>query len=92
MENTNSSPQLLAFVRNQLAQSEAFLETLTRDNQSNVLPHRDLYNTAITYLNSFLKERSEPRWLAIAGLRGVGKTTLLAKNYWVLVLSAWIHP
>lgn len=73
--------QILAFVRNQITQSETLLKTFTFDSQGEKLPHRDVYATIFTYLQDFSKKRGEPRWIAIAGLRGVGKTTILAQLF-----------
>jgi uncharacterized protein len=78
MENNS---QVLAFVRNQITQSEILLKGLTHDAQGRELPHRDLYDKFAGYADGFLTNKTEPRWLAIAGLRGVGKTTLLAQLY-----------
>ncbi len=80
MDNERRS-QILAFVRNQLTQSETLLKTLTFDTQGMKLPYRSVYQTLSQYISTFVEKRGEPRWLAIAGLRGVGKTTLLAQLY-----------
>jgi uncharacterized protein len=80
MDNERRS-QILAFVRNQLTQSETLLKTLTCDTQGTKLPYRSVYQTLFRYISTFVEKRREPRWLAIAGLRGVGKTTLLAQLY-----------
>jgi predicted AAA+ superfamily ATPase len=81
MSKPGSNPQILAFVRNQLTQSEALLKTLTYSAQGQELPRRNLYPKLSTYINDFLQNRTDPRWIAVAGLRGVGKTTLLAQLY-----------
>ncbi len=73
--------QILAFVRNQVTQSASLLKTLTCDSQDRELPYRDVYTTLSTYLDDFSEKRGEPRWIAIAGLRGVGKTTILAQLF-----------
>lgn len=73
--------QVLAFVRNQLTQASSNLEALIFNDQGNKLPHRDVYNTLFGYMQEFTEGKSEPRWVAVAGLRGVGKTTLLAQLY-----------
>lgn len=80
MDNDKKS-QVIAYVRNQLTLSEQRLKSLTFDDKGNKLPHRDIYQTLQGYMHGFIKEKSEPRWVAVAGLRGVGKTTLLAQLF-----------
>ena len=81
MNEADNKSQVLAFVRNQLTQSETLLKSLTNDAQGRELPHRSLYPKLSGYIESFLASRTEPRWISVAGLRGVGKTTLLAQLY-----------
>lgn len=81
MNEVDRSSQVLAFVRNQLTQSDALLKSLTNDAQGRELPRRSLYPTVFEYVESFLQNHTDPRWVSIAGLRGVGKTTLLAQLY-----------
>ena len=46
------------------------------------LPHRSLYNQLVGNLESFCdNQRSNPRWVILTGLRGVGKTTIMAQLY-----------
>lgn len=73
--------QILAFVRNQITQSEVLLKILTFDPQGKKLPYRDVYATLSAYLHDFSEKRGEPRWIAVAGLRGIGKTTVLAQLF-----------
>lgn len=73
--------QIIAYIRNQLTLSEERLKELTFNNQGNKLPYRDVYHTIKNYIGEFTKGESEPRWLALAGLRGVGKTTVLAQLF-----------
>lgn len=79
--DTAKKAQIIAFVRNQLAQAGSGLDALTYNDAGNKLPHRNIYNTLYRYMQEFAKGHSEPRWVAVAGLRGVGKTTLLAQLY-----------
>lgn len=80
MDNDKKS-QVIAYVRNQLTLSEQRLKALTLDNRGEELPHRDIYQILQGYIQGFVKEGGEPRWVAVAGLRGVGKTTLLAQLF-----------
>lgn len=45
------------------------------------LPRRSVALVIDKYLREFKKGKKEPRWVGIPGLRGVGKTTLLAQLY-----------
>lgn len=54
------------------------LETRLKDPIRNVeYPQRDAYNLLRNYIEDFFKNGDEPRMLGLAGLRGVGKTTLM---------------
>lgn len=79
--NPERKTQILTFVRNQIAQSQILLKTLVLDPQGGKLPYRDVYTTVSTHIRDFSKQGGEPRWIAIAGLRGVGKTTILAQLF-----------
>ncbi len=81
MNKSDNRTQVLAFVRNQLTQSETLLKTLNYDTQGRKLPHRSLYGQLKTSINNFLEHKTDLRWFAVSGLRGVGKTTLLAQLY-----------
>lgn len=79
--NDDRKSQIIAYLRNQLTLSGERLKSLTFDEKGNKLPHRDIYQTIKTYMDDFAKGKSEPRWFAVAGLRGIGKTTLLAQLF-----------
>lgn len=81
MNETDRTLQVLAFVRNQLTHSAALLKTFTYAAQGTELPHRSLYTKLASYMEGFLGNKTDPRWVAVVGLRGVGKTTLLAQLY-----------
>ena len=81
MNKYDINSQLLVLLRNQMTQSEELLKTLVNDFHGRELPRRNLYNKLSKYLYEFLEKRTEPRWISVAGLRGVGKTTLMAQIY-----------
>ncbi len=73
--------QIIAYVRNQLTLSEQSLREKTFNDRGEKLPYRDIYYNLKQYIQEFENGQSEPRWLAVAGLRGVGKTTVLAQLF-----------
>lgn len=53
---------------------------------------RDEFDTIKTYINEFLEQTTNNRYLALPGLRGVGKTTLLYQIYEYLLKNKNINP
>jgi predicted AAA+ superfamily ATPase len=78
--------QIIAYIRNQQTLSEQRLKTLIVDDKGNKRPQRDTYHGIKRYMQEFLQGKSEPRWYGIAGIRGIGKTTLLLSS-----LRIWIR-
>lgn len=70
-----------AYLQNQIARAEDRLGALTIDDRGNKLPKRSAYLVLNKYLREFNQGKTEPRWVAVPGLRGTGKTTLLAQIY-----------
>ncbi len=58
-----------------------YISTLTKEE----LPHRFLFDKLENYINNFIEKKSEKRWVIIPGLRGTGKTTLLAQLYFYIL-------
>ena len=52
-----------------------------QDVSGSVYPRRDLYQKIKHHIEKFLAKTSETRWLIMPGLRGIGKTTLMAQLY-----------
>ncbi|HOK56823.1 MAG TPA: ATP-binding protein [bacterium] len=52
------------------------------DENGNFYPKRSAFPIFKKYIQDFLKFNSEPRWIIIHGLRGVGKTTLLSQLFY----------
>jgi predicted AAA+ superfamily ATPase len=70
------------YVKNQLAQADNRLYAYTVDQNTNELyPKRELVTTIEQYIRDYQQKGSEPRSVTVAGLRGVGKTTLMAQLY-----------
>lgn len=73
---------ILDYLQNQLKNETQFIRRFTQDSRGQSLPARDLKTVIDGYINDFLKEpRLNTRWVIIPGLRGVGKTTLMAQVY-----------
>ena len=57
--------------------NEATLAAETSDEQNNPLPKRLIYTTIQRHARDFFRKGSQPKMIALSGLRGVGKTTLM---------------
>ncbi len=60
---------------NKVTKERLFAET--HDTENRLLPQRNLFVKLRQYANGFFDRGEEPRLIALAGLRGVGKTTLM---------------
>ncbi len=66
-------------MQKQIAVAGYKLSTLTRDRNGKEYPQRYLFSKLQEYVQDFTHNKSESRWMIIPGLRGVGKTTILAQ-------------
>lgn len=73
--------ELQEFIQSQIAQSQKRLKGMTKDIQGKPLFKRSVFLVLQKYVNAFLKNGSEPRIIVMPGLRGTGKTTLLAQLF-----------
>jgi len=73
--------ELQEYIQSQIIQSQKRLKGLTHDLQSNPLFKRSAFLVLRKYATDFLQKRSEPRVIVMPGLRGTGKTTLLAQLF-----------
>jgi predicted AAA+ superfamily ATPase len=71
--------ELIQYLQKRLRTTVDVLEKHIKDNQGNVLPKRFLFVKIEKYLQDFLFNKSKNRFIIIPGLRGVGKTTLMAQ-------------
>jgi hypothetical protein len=69
------------YIQAQIAQSPNRLKGLTSDAQNKPLFKRRVFSVLQKYAIDFLQNRSEPRVIVMPGLRGTGKTTLLAQLF-----------
>ncbi len=73
--------KVYTYLRNQLAQAEKRLQAYTVDREGKPYLKRSAALVLEKYVKNFSQSGKEPRWVAVPGLRGVGKTTLLAQIY-----------
>src|SRR3989339_124807 len=73
--------ELKKYIQNQLLHSKDRLEGYIRDVNGKVFHKRSAYFVLENHINSFINGKNEPRIIVMPGLRGTGKTTLLAQLY-----------
>jgi uncharacterized protein len=76
--------QVNSYLQNQLNRAPALLRTYTQDEQGNKYLTRNMYIRVQKLISDFIAGEKEVRIVGIPGLRGVGKTTLLAQLYLTL--------
>jgi len=79
--DTQLHEKISVYLRNQLAQADKRLKAYTIDRQGKDYFERSAGLVLRKYLRNYTQYGNEPRWIAVPGLRGVGKTTLLAQLY-----------
>lgn len=73
--------EIIAYVQGQMASTADRLRALTHDRSGNPYPKRYIFFKLEKHLRDFLaKLEQSPRSIIITGLRGVGKTTVLAQT------------
>src|SRR3989338_7862890 len=74
--------EILKHIQNQLVQAPFRLKSYIQDEQGKKYPQRNIYDKVDQYFRDFLnKTNTQDRWIIIPGLRGVGKTTILAQLF-----------
>lgn len=73
--------EIKAYIENRFTLGELTLKAMTIDDFKKQKPRRSVALVIDKYLRDFKQGNSEPRWVIIPGLRGVGKTTLVAQLY-----------
>ena len=73
--------QVNQYLQNQLNRAPSLLKTYTQDEQGNKYIPRNMFIRVEKIINDFIAGQKEVRMISIPGLRGVGKTTLLAQLF-----------
>ena len=69
------------YLQNQVSRAPSLLKTYTQDEQGNKYLTRNMFVRVEKLINDFISGEKEVRMVSIPGLRGVGKTTLLAQLF-----------
>lgn len=69
------------YVNNQLHSEYGQLQLYIKDESGSLFPHRQLFYKLESYITQFINSESNLRWIVMPGLRGVGKTTILAQLF-----------
>jgi len=74
-------PQILKYLQTHIAQSVKRLEGYTRDSNGHILFKRSVYFDLEKHIKAFCEGNTDPRMIVMPGLRGTGKTTLMAQLF-----------
>ncbi|MBL8160113.1 ATP-binding protein [Candidatus Saccharibacteria bacterium] len=72
---------IYGYVQQQIANADAWIEGWTKDVNGKALPSRFMMVKMRQYSADYMTGKNTRRWVIIPGLRGVGKSTLLAQYY-----------
>lgn len=74
--------EIIKYIQNQLVQAPFRFKSYTQDEQGKKYFQRNIYIKVDKYFRDFLHNpNARDRWIIIPGLRGVGKTTILAQLF-----------
>lgn len=79
--NSEQKEKLYQFVRDQIAQGSFRTHAYVFNDQGEKNPQRSMFLLMQKYVRDFMNGDTSVRWLVMPGLRGCGKTTLLAQLY-----------
>jgi predicted AAA+ superfamily ATPase len=71
----------IAYIKNRLTVGKETLKAMATGKDGKPLLRRSVALVIDKYLRDFQSGKPEPRWVVVPGLRGVGKTTLLAQLF-----------
>lgn len=74
--------KIINYLNDQIAQAEFRSRAYVFDANNKKRPNRNVYVKIKKYITDYYKGDSVIRWLTLTGLRGAGKTTLMAQAYW----------
>src|SRR3990167_5018881 len=81
LQTAPAGRQINQYLQNQLSRAPSLLKTYAQDEQGNQYLARNMFLRVEKLINDFISGEKEVRMVSIPGLRGVGKTTLLAQLF-----------
>lgn len=81
--NRKRKEEFLKYIQTAITQTEFRLRGNIVDNKGNLFPKRNAFVIFRKYIKDFVEKGIEPRWVVMPGLRGVGKTTLMAQLFFL---------
>lgn len=79
--------EAINFVQNQLVRADARLDAYLQNPKGTKNPTRNIIVKVRQYYKDFLDQKGSQRWIIMPGLRGVGKTTIMAQTYFEVSLE-----
>lgn len=83
--------EFFKYIRTAISQTEFRLRGNIVDKGGNPFPQRNAFVVFRKYINDFFEKDSEPRWIVMPGLRGVGKTTLVGQLFLTTLVQRNIY-
>ena len=77
----NNKEQIKEYIRDQITQADFRAQGYVFDAQNKKRLNRNIFVTLRSYLEKFLQGNKAFRWIALTGLRGAGKTTVMYQLY-----------
>lgn len=80
--NREQKSKIINYLNDQIHQAEFRARAYVFDEGNQKRPSRNIYIKIKKYLLDFHQRDASVRWLTLTGLRGSGKTTLMAQAFW----------
>lgn len=77
----NNKQKIKEYINEQIAQLDFRTKAYVFDNENRKRPKRKIFSKIQSHFDKFIAGNSAYRWIALTGLRGAGKTTVLYQLY-----------
>ncbi len=78
---TVNKEKIREYINDQISQADFRARAYVFDAQNNKRPNRNIFIRIQSHLDQFLAGNKSYRWVALTGLRGAGKTTIMYQLY-----------